>query len=175
MHLSLMSVGKYRKTPRIYLLTLNGCNSKNSKRMTTPLSKMVALLISSPLTPRRGLGSAGSLSEVKKGVAWSWHGRVAQICAEGNMGKNSVGANLRRRKVIIRNWKVKSISYDSGFTWACLFLCTSCQTSVSGSWEVISLENDNSTFVVLLSKRSKVGVAMFIWRLRVFSTWDYPF
>ena len=52
--------------------------------MTTPLSKMVALLVQSPLTPRRGRGSAGSLSEVKKGVAWSWHGRV--------------GADLRRRK-----------------------------------------------------------------------------
>ena len=37
--------------------------------MTTPLSKMVALLIPSPLTPKRGLGSAGSLSEAKKGVA----------------------------------------------------------------------------------------------------------
>ena len=37
--------------------------------MTTPLSKMVALLIPSPLTPKRGLGSARSLSEAKKGVA----------------------------------------------------------------------------------------------------------
>ena len=52
--------------------------------MTTPLSKMVALFIPSPLTPRRGRGSAGSLSEVKKGVAWSWRWRV--------------GADLRRRK-----------------------------------------------------------------------------
>ena len=32
---------------------------------------MVALLILSPLTPRRGRGSAESLSEVKKGVAWA--------------------------------------------------------------------------------------------------------
>ena len=55
--------------------------------MTTPLSKMVALLVPSPLTPRRGRGSAGSLSEVKKGVAWSWHGRVAQICARGSVEK----------------------------------------------------------------------------------------
>ena len=39
--------------------------------MTTPLSKMVALLIPSSLTPKRGRGSAESLSEVKKGVAWS--------------------------------------------------------------------------------------------------------
>ena len=37
--------------------------------MTTPLSKMVALLILSLLTPKRGLGSTGSLSEAKKGVA----------------------------------------------------------------------------------------------------------
>ena len=43
--------------------------------MTTPLSKMVALLIPSPLTPKRGLGSAGSLSEAKKGVA--------KVCGEG--------------------------------------------------------------------------------------------
>ena len=39
--------------------------------MTTPLSKMVAVLIPSSLTPKRGRGSAGSLSEVKEGVAWS--------------------------------------------------------------------------------------------------------
>ena len=43
--------------------------------MTTPLSKMVALLIPSSLTPKRGLGSAGSLSEAKKGVA--------KVCGEG--------------------------------------------------------------------------------------------
>ena len=36
-----------------------------------------------------------------------------------------------------------SISFNSGFAWAILFL-TSCQASVSGSWEVILLENDNS-------------------------------
>ena len=53
--------------------------------MTTPLSKMVALLIPSPLTPRRGRERAGSLSEVKRGVAWSWHRRVAQICARGSV------------------------------------------------------------------------------------------
>ena len=65
--------------------------------MTTPLSKMVALLVPSPLTPKRGQGSAGSLSEVKKGVAWSWHGRVAQICARGSMENNFLGANLGRQ------------------------------------------------------------------------------
>ena len=61
--------------------------------MTTPLSKMVALLIPSPLTPKRGRGSAGSLSEVNKGVAKVCGWRLAQICASGNMGKNSVGAD----------------------------------------------------------------------------------
>ena len=52
--------------------------------MTMPLSKMVALLIPSPLTQRRGRGSAGSLNEVKKGVAWSWRWHV--------------GSDLRGRK-----------------------------------------------------------------------------
>ena len=65
--------------------------------MTTPLSKMVALLVPSLLTPKRGRGSAGNLREVRKGVAWSWHGRVAQICARGSgekifRGRKSVSA-----------------------------------------------------------------------------------
>ena len=44
--------------------------------MTTPLSKMVARLILSPLTPKRVRGSAGSLSKAKKGVG----GCVAIAC-----------------------------------------------------------------------------------------------
>ena len=47
--------------------------------MTTPLSKMVALLIPSPLTPKRGLGSAGSLSEAKKGVAKVCGDRLSSV------------------------------------------------------------------------------------------------
>ena len=54
--------------------------------MTTPLSKMVALLIPSPLTPKRGLGSAGSLSEAKKGVA--------KVCGDRS---SSVGDYSRQR------------------------------------------------------------------------------
>ena len=73
------SVGKYRKNPWKNWSTLNGCNSKNSKRMTTPLSKMVALLIPSPLTPKRGLGSVGSLSEAKKGVAKVCGDRLSSV------------------------------------------------------------------------------------------------
>ena len=44
-----------------------------------PLSKMVALLIPSPLTPKRGLGSAGSLSEAKKGVAKVCGDRLSSV------------------------------------------------------------------------------------------------
>ena len=29
--------------------------------------------------------------------------------------------------IIMRNWKVESISFHFGFTWANLFLCTSCE------------------------------------------------
>ena len=47
--------------------------------MTTPLSKMVALLIPSPLTPKRGLGSVGSLSEAKKGVAKVCGDRLSSV------------------------------------------------------------------------------------------------
>ena len=75
--------------------------------MTTPLSKMVALLIPSSLTPKRGRGRAKTLSEVKRGVAWSWHGRVAQICASGSVEENSVGADLRRWQVqTTQNFKI---------------------------------------------------------------------
>ena len=75
-----MSVGKYRKNPRKNWPTLNGCNSKNSKRMTTPLSKMATFpLIPSPLTPKRGLGSVGSLSEAKKGVAKVCGDRLSSV------------------------------------------------------------------------------------------------
>ena len=45
MYLSLMSVRKFRKNPRKNWSTLNGCNSKNSQRMTTPLSKITALFV----------------------------------------------------------------------------------------------------------------------------------
>ena len=58
--------------------------------MTTPLSKMVALLVPSPLTPRRGRGSAGSLSEVKKGVAWSCGADLRPWkCGEQFLGRKS--------------------------------------------------------------------------------------
>ena len=40
---------------------------------------MVALLIPSPLTPKRGLGSAGSLSEAKKGVAKVCGDRLSSV------------------------------------------------------------------------------------------------
>ena len=61
--------------------------------MTTPLSKMAALLILSPLTPRRGRGSAGSLSEVKKGVAWACGADVGQWKCGGEFrGRRSVPA-----------------------------------------------------------------------------------
>ena len=63
--------------------------------MTTPLSKMVALLIPSPLTPKRGRGSAGRLSEAKKAkkrarssVGYSGRGRLGycglQVSGHGN-------------------------------------------------------------------------------------------
>ena len=93
--------------------------------MTTPLSKMVALLVPSPLTPRRGQGSAGSLSEVKKGVAWSWHGRVAQICARGSMENNFLGANLikdgLRRPLISRPCHLSPISTSDYVKDDCAF------------------------------------------------------
>ena len=46
--------------------------------MTTPLSKMVALLIPSPLTPKRGYCSTGRLSEAKKGVARAYGAKMHQ-------------------------------------------------------------------------------------------------
>ena len=52
--------------------------------MTTPLSKMVALLIPSPLTPKRGRCSAGRLSEAKK------------RCGEGVWCKNAPTENRGR-------------------------------------------------------------------------------
>ena len=58
--------------------------------MTTPLSKMVALLIPSPLTPKRGRGSAGRLSEAKK----VWRGRVVHKCSYGYLENVSNDAFL---------------------------------------------------------------------------------
>ena len=68
--------------------------------MTTPLSKMVALLIPSPLTPKRGLGSVGSLSEAKKGVAKVCGDRLSSVgdhSRQRTPGVFSVGDSSRPR------------------------------------------------------------------------------
>ena len=67
--------------------------------MTTPLSKLVALLIPSPLTPKRGLGSAGNRSEVKKAVAWSCVDQSRpQTHGEELLGRPTVAAGRPRVK-----------------------------------------------------------------------------
>ena len=62
---------------------------------------MVALLIPNSFTPRRGRGSAGSLSEVKKGVVWACGADLRQW---------KCGGEFRgRRSVIIFSYTVSRI------------------------------------------------------------------
>ena len=112
MYFCLMSVWKlHRKVDQLWS-TLNGCNSKNSQRMTTPLSKMIALFVLNRWYQNEAGRARGAWARPEKVwwvlVDWSRPWKIMRVF-RCRLRSRLGGPRVNNSAILIHIWKVDII------------------------------------------------------------------